>query len=410
MIAFMHAALLASASCPASAAHPRPTVQEYRMDVGHSFAEFSIGFAFSRIRGRFTQGKGTILYDSIAPERSSITVVFESKSIDTGWGHRDQHLRTSDFFDVEKYPTVEFRSTRLLQRPGQWIAEGDLTMHGVTKRITIPFRITQPPTRSAAQSRYMVLNAAGAVRISRVDFGILGGSTYNSWFDKARAATMADSVDIELEVEGYRPDARSQLSPRIEALLERARTEGVQTLVAMVDSARKAQPSQPNAFLTGGDYLVRGLIANCRMKDAIALSTALVRMYPEAHSARLVHGLTIAISGDRDGAERQYAEAKKIFRPPVRGPNEQVPPDDPAWWYLDQLAQTALEWGYAKEAVPFARALAEIYPETSRALTTYGVALATVGDRQGAAAQYDRAIALDRAEARAIEWRRRLSG
>jgi hypothetical protein len=64
------------------------------------------------------------------------------------------------------------------------------------------------------------------------------------------------------------------------------------------------------------------------------------------------------------------AKAKEVFRAPVRDPNENFPQVDDTWWYLDQLAQTAIEWGYANKAVPLARAVAELYPETARAHVT----------------------------------------
>jgi hypothetical protein len=74
------------------------------------------------------------------------------------------------------------------------MAEGDLTMHGVTRRITLPFAFTQRPIRSP-ESRWMVLNVAGSERLARADFGIVGGSTHNPWFNAARAATMGGAGD-----------------------------------------------------------------------------------------------------------------------------------------------------------------------------------------------------------------------
>src|SRR6476469_3340501 len=193
-------------------------LREYSVDFGHCIVEFSIGFAFSRIKGRFTDAKGTILYDEAQPLNSSVTMVIETKSLDTGWPHRDEHLRTSDFFDVEKYPTIVFQSDRIVPNGDAWTMQGRLTMHGATKQIAFPIRFIQKPIRSP-ESKWMVMNTAGSLRLARKDFGILGGDTYNSWFDKARAATMADSVDVSLEIEGYSPDATSQRSPRIDVAI-----------------------------------------------------------------------------------------------------------------------------------------------------------------------------------------------
>src|SRR6476659_1217396 len=94
-------ALLSFAPVVAAAQEKLDALQQYQLDAGHSIFEFSIGFAFTHVKGRFTDPKGSILYDPANPENSSVTVIAPSKSLDTGWGNRDRHLKTSDFFDVE---------------------------------------------------------------------------------------------------------------------------------------------------------------------------------------------------------------------------------------------------------------------------------------------------------------------
>ena len=383
------------------------TIQEYAVDAGHSIVEFSIGFAFSRVKGRFTHSTGTILYDAADPSRSSITVVIDARTIDTGWPHRDEHLRTSDFFDVEKYPTIVFQSDRLTQTATGWRADGRLTMHGVTRPVSIPFRFTRPPTRSP-ESNWMILNAEGALRLARADFGIFGGSTFNSWFDKARAATMADSVDVMLEIEGWNADAQSQRSPRLEAVLDSIRANGVQWQIDRLVNAQRTRPAETFAgLLTGGDLVTRGLMATGNTGDAVALSRALTQLYPSAPRAFMVHGVALALAGDERAALRQYARAKELFKPAVRDPSEKFPQDEPTWWYLDQLARTLLQWRQVAVAVPVARTVADLYPDIARAHTTLGVALAASGDARGAAAAYARALAVDPSETRALEYRRR---
>jgi polyisoprenoid-binding protein YceI len=384
------------------------SLSEYSVDFGHSIVEFSIKFAFTRVKGRFTDAKGTILYDSAAPANSSITMILQSKSIDTGWPHRDEHLRTGDFFDTDKYPAIEFHSRRLSQTQGGWVAEGDLTMHGVTRRVIIPFQFLQPPVRSA-ESRWMVMNLRGDVRLARVDFGITGGNTFNSWFDKARAATMGDSVDVSIELEAYSPDAVSQLPPPVQQALARIEANGVQSQVARLQDLKKTKaPAEFAQYFRGADLVIRGLIGACRVPDAVALSKVVTELWPDSHSARLIDGFVLSVAGDTRHAAAEYAKAKEIFRAPVRDPNERFPQVDDTWWYMDQLTLSAPGWGYAKQAVPLARALAELYPGTARAHTTYGQMLAYSGDFSGAAAAYARALQLDPHETRALEWRRRL--
>ena len=110
----------------------------------------------------------------------------------------------------------------------------------------------------------------------------------------------------------------------------------------------------------------------------------------------------------------QLPEGSRVSRfrvtdtnPPRIDPKERFPEDDENWYYLDQLARTLVEWGYAAQAVPLARAVAELYPAMARAHTTFGLALAASGDSRSAAAAYARALEIDPLETRALELRRR---
>jgi polyisoprenoid-binding protein YceI len=394
---------------PARATSPAPhALREYLVDYGHSIVEFSIPFAFSRVKGRFTAGKGVILYDEAEPTNSSVTMVIETKSIDTGWPHRDEHLRTDDFFDVEKYPTIVFQSSRLTRSGDGWNADGQLTMHGVTSPVSIAFRFPRSPSRSP-DSGWMILNADGTLRLKRADFGILGGSTHNSWFDKARAATMADSVDISLEIEGYSADAVSQRPAAVDAALERIRTSGIQSQIDRLAEAKRTRPEAQAAGLIGGaDLVTRGLIATGKIADAVKLSGAFAELFPTSTRAAAVHGLALSISGDRSGAAREYQRMRQIFKPPVVDPNEKFPQVDETWYQLDQLAWVTIAWGQAAHGVSLARTIAELYPGAARAHTTLGVLLAETGDTKGAEAAYAKALEVDPRETRALEWRRRL--
>jgi len=416
----MRRAVLALATCvalsaPAAGQTSRAApvaphaLREYLVDFGHSIVEFSIPFAFSRVKGRFTNAKGTILYDERDPANSSVTMVIEAKSLDTGWPHRDEHLRTDDFFDVEKYPTIVFQSDHLTRSGDAWVAEGTLTMHGVTRPVSIPFRFPRPPSRSP-ESRWMVMNPEATTRLNRADFGILGGSTHNSWFNKARAATMADSVDVSLEIEAYSPDAVSQRSAPIEAALDRIRTEGVQSQIDRLTEAKRTRtPAELPGLVHGGDLVARALIATGKTGDAVKLSRTLAELFPTETRAAAVNALALSISGDRNGAAREYERMRQIFRPPVADPNERFPQVDETWYWLDLLARTTIEWRQAADGLALGRILAQLYPGTARAHTTLGVLLAETGDSKGAEAAYAKALEVDDRETRALEWRRRLT-
>jgi len=207
----------------AFASAPEPTVREFRIDAGHSDIAFSIGFLGHPVRGRFDDIRGTIVYAAGKPGASAITVVIGAKSIATGSAHRDEHLRSADFFDVARYPSIVFRSTTIESRGAALVANGVLTMHGVSRVVSIPFRESSPPIVDPHGSTIVLFS--GQLRIARKDFGILGGSKYNDWFDEIRSATMADSVDISLDITGW--DTDFDRIHQYDAPLQRIERDGI---------------------------------------------------------------------------------------------------------------------------------------------------------------------------------------
>jgi polyisoprenoid-binding protein YceI len=113
------------------------TTTTYAIDKAHSEVTFQVRHLLTKVRGRFSEFNGTIEYDEENPEGSSVYVEVQASSIDTNERDRDAHLRSADFFDVGSFPTLTFRSTGI-QRNGEdrFALTGDLTTHGVTKRVT----------------------------------------------------------------------------------------------------------------------------------------------------------------------------------------------------------------------------------------------------------------------------------
>jgi tetratricopeptide (TPR) repeat protein len=286
---------------------------------------------------------------------------------------------------------------------------GKLTMHGVTKDVTMPLRFPRGAPSRAPLSGWMTLNAESSIRLARADFGIFGGGTFNAGFTKACLALIADSVDISIELEGYSPDAASNRSGRVQQFLDSSRTLGVQWFVdRLVDAKRTRPPAELSGYVTGGDLVARGMLTTGRVADGVKVARALTVLFPQEARAYAVYGVALSVSGDARRAAAQYARMKEVFRPPVVDPNEKFRFIDNNWWYLDQLVRTALEAGWMREAVLLARAAAEMYPTTAQAHATLGLALAAAGDATGAAAAYAQALAVDPRESSALEWRRRL--
>jgi polyisoprenoid-binding protein YceI len=115
------------------------SLRTLQIDPAHSQAEFQVRHLLSRVRGRFTDISGTIDFDRETPEKSSVAFSIRTASIDTNQPDRDAHLRSDDFFAVEKYPTLTFASTGITARgPQQYDVTGDLTIRGVKKSVVLP--------------------------------------------------------------------------------------------------------------------------------------------------------------------------------------------------------------------------------------------------------------------------------
>ena len=110
-------------------------VRTFDVDKSHSEVTFQVRHLLTKVRGRFSDFTGTIAFDEAQPEQSSVAISIQAASIDTNEPNRDTHLRSDDFFAVDKYPTLAFTSTQIAP-PGndRFDVTGDLTIRGVTKR------------------------------------------------------------------------------------------------------------------------------------------------------------------------------------------------------------------------------------------------------------------------------------
>jgi polyisoprenoid-binding protein YceI len=169
------------------------SARPYPVDNSHSTVGFSVPIlgGLSQVKGKFTDFAITINNDEKDITKSSVSVVIKATSVDTGIEGRDRHLRNADFFDVEKFPEITFKSERIEKKGKQYTAHGPLTMHGVTKPIALPFTVTgtfKNPTNnkiSVGYSAKMVLN--------RRDFGINYARQDNPTF-------VGDNITIEIEL------------------------------------------------------------------------------------------------------------------------------------------------------------------------------------------------------------------
>lgn len=115
------------------------SARTYQVDKSHSEATFQVRHLLTKVRGHFTDLDGTITLDEQNPTQSEVHVTIQAASIDTNEPSRDTHLRSPDFFSTEQFPTLSFKSVSVTPNGGNaFVVNGDLTIHGVTRRIDVP--------------------------------------------------------------------------------------------------------------------------------------------------------------------------------------------------------------------------------------------------------------------------------
>jgi len=170
------------------------TTRVYPIDNNHSTVGFSVPIfgGLSQVKGKFTDFTITLNADEKDITKSSVSVVIKATSIDTGIEGRDRHLRNADFFDVEKYPEITFKSERVEKKGKQFIAHGPLTMHGVTKQIALPFSVTGTMKNPTSNNLSAVGYSARMV-LNRRDFGINYSRRDNPTF-------VGDNITVEIDL------------------------------------------------------------------------------------------------------------------------------------------------------------------------------------------------------------------
>ena len=175
--------------------------ETFNIDRAHSVIGFSVKIAggFSEIEGAFNDFKVDSKVEAETYKLINVNVAIQATSINTGNESRDNHLRTDDFFDVEYYPTITFNSTNIVQNGIDYEIQGDFTMHGITNRITIPFK------RSHADKMVWIFGIPniiyeGALNLDRTDYDIKATARWNSIIASTGDMAMSDEVSIRLKI------------------------------------------------------------------------------------------------------------------------------------------------------------------------------------------------------------------
>jgi len=166
---------------------------DYTLDVSHSRLGFVARHAMvTKVRGQFGEFEGTAHVDSADPAASKVEVTIPAASISTGSPDRDGHLRSGDFFDVETYPTITFRSTDVSRDGATWTITGDLTIKDVTKPVTIDFEETGSATDPFGNQR---VGFEGELTVNRKDWNL----TWNAALETG-GVLVSEKVKLEFDL------------------------------------------------------------------------------------------------------------------------------------------------------------------------------------------------------------------
>jgi polyisoprenoid-binding protein YceI len=175
---------------------PQVAASTWKLDPVHSVAEFKVKhMMISNVKGQFTGVTGALTLDEADVTNSRIDAVIDAATINTREPDRDKHLKSVDFFDVEKFPTLNFRSTRVTRSgDGELKVEGELAIHGVARNVVFDVEGPTAPGKDPWGNTRIGLSAT--TKINRKDFGL----TWNAALETG-GILVGDEVTITLDVQ-----------------------------------------------------------------------------------------------------------------------------------------------------------------------------------------------------------------
>lgn len=169
-------------------------MKTYAIDKSHSEATFQVRHLVTQVRGRFSDFAGTIQFDESHPEQGSVEFTVQASSIDTNAADRDAHLRSEDFFHVDKFPTITFKSSKVTPKgANNFDVAGTLTIRGVSKDVTLPvdYLGSQKDPWGSEKAGFET-----AITVNRKDFGLLWNAALETG-----GFLVGDDVKISISVQ-----------------------------------------------------------------------------------------------------------------------------------------------------------------------------------------------------------------
>jgi polyisoprenoid-binding protein YceI len=183
-------------SSTTTAVPTRSATTTWNIDPAHTMAEFKVKhMMIANVKGHFAKVSGVLVRDESDPARDRIEATIEAASVQTRDEQRDAHLKSADFFDVEKFPTLHFKSTGVkVVGGGELSVEGDLTIHGVTRKVRFAVEGPTAPAKDPWGNTRIGLSAS--TRINRKDFGL----TWNAALETG-GILVGDDITITLDAQ-----------------------------------------------------------------------------------------------------------------------------------------------------------------------------------------------------------------
>jgi polyisoprenoid-binding protein YceI len=196
----MTARILCSLSTTAAflALAPAHAAETYKIDSAHTSVGFSVRhMGVSNVKGQFDEFAGSIVLDKGAIKEASGTI--QAKSVNTGIAQRDNHLRTADFFDSAQFPTITFKTKRVETSGGQTILVADFTMHGVTKEMRLPVKLSGPVQDPQGNER---VGLEAKSTLNRKDYGMKFSGAL-----KTGALLVGEEIHLDINAEAVKQAA-----------------------------------------------------------------------------------------------------------------------------------------------------------------------------------------------------------
>jgi polyisoprenoid-binding protein YceI len=166
----------------------------WQLDPDHSTAEFSVKHMMvSNVKGAFSNVQGTVTLDEKSPAKTTVKATIPADTVDTRQAKRDAHLKSPDFFDVAKYPTITFESTGVKPgAKGHYAVSGKLTMHGVTRPVVLDAELSQPAKDPWGNTRR---GFHATTKVNREDYGL-------TWNKALEAGGVMVGKDVQISLDG----------------------------------------------------------------------------------------------------------------------------------------------------------------------------------------------------------------